>query len=188
MHHITIPEETDISNRQWKRAWNPINILVRYVVASFVLASVLLIPLAWVVDSYALGVFILLPFLGISLSIIVWRRSCKAVNTTYQEVLDGISNWSNLSNDEVQVFVSELNGSGEQYGVDPAQKYTLTYVEVAEEYTLIKSITVDLANLEPFTKSEKIVSQQIVSQSFESGTFRLRSSIGNWNIDCLKRQ
>jgi hypothetical protein len=188
MNRITIPEKTDISHRQWQQAWNPIDILIRYFVASFVLASVLLIPLAWVVNSYALVVFILLPIIGVLLSIIIWRRSCSAVNTTYQEVLDDITNWRNLSNNEMQVWASELNGSGEQYGVDPAQKYTLTYVEAADEYTLIKEITVDFANLEPSTRSERIPSQQIISQSFESGTFRLRSSKGIWKIDGLKRQ
>lgn len=188
MHRITIPEETGISHRQWQQAWNPIDILIRYFVASSVLAGVLLIPLAWMVGSYALIVFIFLPIPGILLSIIIWRRSCTAVNTAYQEVLDDITNWSNLSGDEMQVWASDLNGSGEQYCVEPAQKYTLTYVETAEAYTLIEEITVDFANLEPSTKSEKIPSQQIVSQSFESGTFRLHSSKGIWKIDGLKKQ
>jgi hypothetical protein len=88
----------------------------------------------------------------------------------------------------VQVWASDLNGSGEQYCVEPAQKYTLTYVEATDEYTLIEEITVDFASLEPSTKSEKISSQQIVSQSFESGTFRLHSSKGIWKLDGLKEQ
>ena len=188
MHRITIPEETDISHRQWQQAWNPIDILVRYFVTSFILASILLIPLAWIVGSYALVVSILLPVLGVLLSIIIWRRSCKYVNGSYQEVLDDIANWSNLSSDEMQVWASELNGSGEQYSVEPAQKYTLAYVEAADEYTLIEEITVDFVNLESSTKSEKIPSQQIISQSFESGKFTLRSSKGTWKIDSLKRK
>jgi hypothetical protein len=188
MHRITIPEGTDISRRQWQQAWDPRDILIQYFVVSFVLAGVLLLPLAWMVGTYALAIFILFPVLGILLGIIIWRRSCTAVNTAYQEVLDDITNWDDLAGDERQVWASELNGSGEQYCVEPARKYSLTYIEAADEYTLIEEVTVDFANLESSTKSEKTPSHQIVSQSFESGTFRLRSSRGIWEIDGLKSQ
>lgn len=186
MQHIEIPEDTSISRRQWQQAWNPIDVLVRYFMTSFVLASVLLIPLAWTIGSYALAAVVSLPILGILLGIVVWRRSCTAVNATYQEVLDDITDWSSQSDNEIRVWASNLTGSGEQYYVEPAREYTLTYVEMADRYTLIEEITVDFANLEKSSKSEKISSRQITSQSFESGTFRLDSSRGIWNVDGLK--
>ncbi|MBX0297906.1 hypothetical protein [Haloarcula nitratireducens] len=188
MHRITIPDETGISHQQWQQAWNPIDIVVRYFVASFVLAGVLLMPLAWMVGSYALVVFILFPILGISLSMIIWRRACTAVNTAYQEVLNDITNWRNQSSDKIEILASDLNGSGNQYCLEPAKKYTLTYVKVAGEYTLLEEVTIDFANLETSTKSERIPSQQIVAQSFESGIYKLHSSKGIWKIDGLQKQ
>lgn len=188
MHRITITERTGISHRQWQQAWNPIDILIRYIVASFVLAGVLLMPLAWMVGLYALVVFLILPILGISLSIIIWRRSCAVVNIAYYDVLDEITDWSNRSDDKMRVWASDLSGSGEQYCVEPAQKYTLSFVGTTDEFTLIQNITIDFANLETSTRSEKIPSRQIVSQSFESGTFRLHSSKGIWKIDDLTKQ
>lgn len=186
MEPIKIPKDSSVSRQQWQQAWNPVEVLLRYFVASFVLAGVALIPLAWAFGPYALVGVVSLPVLGIVLGIAVWRRSCTAVNSTYQEILDDIIDRSTGSDDGSQVWTSGLVSSGEQYYIKPAQEYTLTYVEATAEYTLIEEITVDLAELEMSMKSERIPSHKISSQSFESGTLRLHSPKGIWNLNGLE--
>lgn len=188
MHHVTIPEDTGISNRQWQQAWNPKEILIRNFVAGFILAGILLIPLVKIIGQYSLVVCVLLPVLGIVLGIISWRRSCSVVNTVYQEVLDGITNWDEQTDEDVQVLTSEVNGSGRQYFLEPAQRYSLTYVEAAGEYTLIEKITIDFSSLEATSKSERIPAEQIRSQSFDAGVLKIHSSRGVWEVDNLKEQ
>lgn len=188
MHQVTIPEETEISNRQWQQAWNLKEILIRNFVAGFILAGILLIPLVKIIGQYSIVVCVLLPVLGIGLGIISWRRSCSAVNNVYQDILDGITDWDVQSNEEVQALTSEVNGSGTQYFLEPAQRYSLTYVEVADDYTLMEEITIDFASLEHTSKSERIPSEHILSQSFDAGVFEIRSSRGVWEFENLEER
>lgn len=184
----SIPEHSSVSSRQWRRAWNPVEVVFRYVLASFFLTLVAIIPLGWAIGAYALAGFIAFPLLGILVGGALWQRSCTAVNKTYQEVLDKVITEHSISGDDTRVWVSPMEDSGEQYGLEAAPEYTFTRVEQTGRYTSIDEITVQLASLETSVQSERIPAEKISSRSFEDGTLTLRSTIGTWRLHDLEHR
>jgi hypothetical protein len=179
---FSIPEESPVSHRQWQRAWDPMEVLVRYFLASVLLSFIALIPLGWLVGVYALAGVIVFPLFGTLLGLVVWRRACSVVDDSYRDVLAAVIDMNAKSDDGARVWISGTSCVGEQYGIEPAREYTFTRVVRTEEYTSIDEITVDLAGMETVVQSERIPVDRITGFSFEDGVLTVDSTRGTWNL------
>ena len=184
--HSHVLDGSSVSLRQWKYAWNPGDILLRYGLGGVLLGLLLLVPLGWVIGVYVLPAPLVIPFLGVAFGYRIWTRSCAAVDDAYQEILTTLVDETG-SSENAQVWVSPLEGAGNQRRLEPAPKYAFTRIECADEYTLVERITIELASLEMAVQSERISAAKISSQSVEADRFTLDSTVGSWAIDDIER-
>ena len=177
---------SSISPRQWEYAWNPDDILIRFGLGGVFVGLLLLVPLGWVIGVYALPAPLITPLLGAVFGYVIWTRSCAAVDDAYQEILTTLVDEVG-SSENAQVWISPLEGTGNQRRLEPASEYVFTRIECADEYTLVERITIELASLETAVQSERIPAEKILSQSVEAGRFTLDSTVGSWTIHDIER-